>query len=325
MVRALKEREEEFAIEFPRVEGYVFAVTDKIAANLAAIEPISVDPVVEPTAVIARPKGGYEIGQLSQHGVGEVMTQTRKEFYESIRLQEIQYEIARRLVDALVKRDEFALRARHLLFPQVLAIVRSYVATRVQFNGVDPREIGLITYVDRIVTRLATAIRPASDDGSAKLLPRIERFRPRGSTAEVSFPTGRETRGTIKSHISHVVLDTATWEASVAFQLETSLLVQAYARNDHLDLAVPYEYGGSQHHFLPDFIVKLTDGTHLLLEVKGYEDEQDRQKYEAAKRWCEAINNWDQMGRWEFRECPRRTDVGRILAEVSGAQMKMTT
>ncbi|HEX5165609.1 MAG TPA: hypothetical protein VFV93_09460, partial [Thermomicrobiales bacterium] len=323
LVQALKEREALFAIEFPRVEGYVFSVTDKITCNLNEIEPIDITPSVEPTRVIARPKVGYEVGQPSMHGVGDVVEQSREEFYASIRPQEIQYEIARRLANLLINRDEFALRARHLLFPQVLAIVRAFIATRVQFNGVDPREIGLMRYVDEIVTRLATAIRPASDDGTAKLLPRIERFRPRGSTAEVAFRTGRETRGTIKSHISHVVLDTATWEASVAVQLETSPLVRAYARNDHLDLTVPYEHGGTQHHFLPDFIVRLTSDTHLLLEVKGYETEQDRQKYEAAKRWCEAVTNWGEMGRWEFRDCPKTTDVQNILAEVSGAQQRL--
>jgi type III restriction enzyme len=322
LVQALKERER-YAIEFPRVEGYVFAVTDRISANLAGIEPVYVEPSVEPTQVIARPKVGYELGQPSLHGVGEVVTQTRQEFYTSIRLQEIEYEIARRLTESLVQRDEFALRARHVLFPQVLRIVRAFVATKVSYGGADWREIGLVRYVDEIVVRLATAIRPGGD-GDAKLLPRIERFRPRGSTAEVGFRTGRDVRGTVKSHISHVVLDTATWEASAAFYLEASPLVEAYARNDHLDLTVPYEHGGAQHSFLPDFVVRLTDGTRLLLEVKGMEAEQDRQKYEAAKRWCEAVSNWGELGRWEFRDCRRVADLPKILAEVAGAQLRIS-
>jgi type III restriction enzyme len=139
----------------------------------------------------------------------------------------------------------------------------------------------------------------------------------------VAFRTGRDVRGTIRSHISHVVLDTATWESSVAFQLETSPLVRSYARNDHLDLAVPYQFGGAQHTFLPDLVVALTNGTHLLLEVKGYETEQDRQKYEAAKRWCEAVTTWGQMGRWEFRDCKQGASVPAILAEVAGVQLPL--
>ena len=315
LIQALKEREH-LKIEFPRVDGFVFAATDKIAVNLADVEPISVTPSVEPTTVIARARVGYETGGTALHGVGEPVTQTRQEFYESVRLQEIEYEIARLVTEQMVTRDEFRFRARHLLFPQVLAIVRTYVRRSVRFNGADQREIGLLTYVEAIVSRLGTAIRPVSDDGSAKLLPRIERFRPTGSTDEVSFRTGRDVRGTIKSHISHVVLDTTTWEASVAFQLETSSLVRTYARNDHLDLTIPYDFAGAQHHFLPDFVVTLDNGAHLLLEVKGYEDEQDRQKYEAAKRWCDAVNNLGSKGLWVFRPCRNTTEVPTILMEV---------
>jgi type III restriction enzyme len=112
-----------------------------------------------------------------------------------------------------------------------------------------------------------------------------------------------------------VVLDTETWEASIAFQLETSSLVQSYARNDHLELAIPYDYYGRQHRYYPDFLVRLTNGLHLLLEVKGQEDEQDRQKAEAAKRWVDAVNAWGQMGRWAFDTCRRKEDVPGLLAK----------
>jgi type III restriction enzyme len=50
--------------------------------------------------------------------------------------------------------------------------------------------------------------------------------------------------GTTKSHISHVVLDAPKWEHSVAYQLERMPEVIAYARNDHLDFTIPYEWQG---------------------------------------------------------------------------------
>lgn len=76
-------------------------------------------------------------------------------------------------------------------------------------------------------------IRPDEGSGEAPLLPRLERFRPRGSTEEVLFRTSRPSKQTIKSHVSHVVLDTKTWERSVAFRLEQSDLVESYVHNDH--------------------------------------------------------------------------------------------
>lgn len=161
--------------------------------------------------------------------------------------------------------------------------------------------------------RLLTAIRPLEDD-QPKLLPRLERFRPHGSTDEVSFRTTRPVRQTLRSHVSHVVLDSPVWEGSAAFYLETFPHVHSYARNDHLDLAIPYISTAVEHVFLPDFVVRLTNRLHLLLEVKGMETEQDRDKFEAAKRWCDAVNTWGQLGRWEFDVARRPNEVPGLLA-----------
>jgi hypothetical protein len=57
--------------------------------------------------------------------------------------------------------------------------------------------------------------------------------------------------------------------------------------------------------------------------VKGYESAQDRQKYEAAKRWCEAVTTWGEMGRWEFRDCRGASKLPGILAEVRGSQLTL--
>jgi len=103
--------------------------------------------------------------------------------------------------------------------------------------------------------------------------------------------------------MSHVVLDTKTWERSVAFYLEQSYLVESYVRNDHLDFTIDYEFNGSQHVYIPDFLVKLKNGINLILEIKGFEDEQARAKHEAAKRWCGAVSDWGQMRKWKFDVC----------------------
>jgi type III restriction enzyme len=316
LVQALKEREVQFKLEFPRVEKLVFEVRDRIQVDIDRVEPVTVEPSKEPTEVIARARVGYQTGAPSLAGPGEPVVQTRAEFYDSVRTQQIQYEIARRVTDALVSSKEFQYRARHLLYPQVLQAVRAYLERRVAYGAADRREIGLEKYVQLIVERLTTAILPEDAGREAALLPVIERFRPRGSTSEVLFRTVRPCRETIKSHISHVVLDTKTWESSAAFYLETSPLVQAYARNDHLDFTIPYEYAGTQHDFLPDFLVRLNDGTALILEVKGQETEQDRAKYEAARRWAKAVTYWGQMGRWTFEVCKEPPMLKSLLAKV---------
>ena len=53
-----------------------------------------------------------------------------------------------------------------------------------------------------------------------------------------------------------MVADTLTWETAAAFRLEQSPAVTCYARNDHLGLAIPYEYQGVDHNYEPDFLVQ---------------------------------------------------------------------
>jgi len=41
----------------------------------------------------------------------------------------------------------------------------------------------------------------------------------------------------------------------------------------------------------------------LILEIKGFETEQDRQKETAARRWVRAVNHHGEFGRWAFALC----------------------
>lgn len=137
----------------------------------------------------------------------------------------------------------------------------------------------------------------------APLQPILNRYKPIGTTAEVDFKTTRPCHATVRSHIDQVVLDNQTWEASAAFRLEASDNVSFFARNDHLGLTIPYEYMGIDHAYEPDFLVRLTNGVTVVLEIKGFEDDQTKAKHNAAKRWVEAVNNWGQLGPWLFHVC----------------------
>jgi type III restriction enzyme len=313
-VHALDERRP-FEIHFPRVEGIICDVTEGITVDWEAVEPLEIDRSTAPTQTISRPRVGYQLGGAGVQGVGEIVLQTRAEFYENVRLQEIEYDLAARVTAALADAKEGKLRhsARHLLFPHVLGIVRHFREEKVLHHGTNPKEIGILRYVEMTTQRLVTAIRPLERSGETRLIPRLERYRPIGSTGEVTFNTTRRCQPTFKSHISHVVLDTDTWEGSAAFHLETSPHVLAYARNDHLDFVIPYEFLGQPRTYIPDFLVKLTDGTTLVLEIKGYEDEEDREKHTAARRWVDAVNNWGELGRWEFAVCREPGEVAHPL------------
>ncbi|MCK9195499.1 MAG: hypothetical protein M0P16_00780 [Syntrophales bacterium] len=102
-------------------------------------------------------------------GIGEYVKHDRAEYWARHHLQEIEFEIARHVVAALVGEGEQAPvqgnartrgLARHELFPQVLRIVPRYIAEKVDFRGQHQCELGLEKYVRRIKELLLDAIVP---------------------------------------------------------------------------------------------------------------------------------------------------------------------
>jgi len=323
LVQALVERAG-MEQRFPNVDGYVMELKQhKIRCDVTKVEPLSIRPTEHPTQLYVQPQVGVRDGTPVSTSF-EPVQHDRAEFYAQHHLQTILFEITRQIVFRLTesqpgKEAKLKHHARHQLFPQVLAIVEDYASRRIQWNGCAPQELGLEVYLKKMVEQLTDAIQPDTSAGEPPLLPVINRFRPYSSTAEVRFPTTRPCHPTFKSHIDQVVLDTGTWERSVAFQLEVSQTVSHFARNDHLGLEIPYEFYGVAHKFLPDFVVRLRNGVNLLLEVKGMHGEKEDAKFQATKRWIAAVNNWGRMGRWAFHVC-KNPDVLKTEVEYLNSQ-----
>ncbi|RKY15359.1 MAG: hypothetical protein DRP82_01910 [Planctomycetota bacterium] len=325
IVRALPERKH-LEITFPRVEGYVFDVRYKVRIDKDKVPYLKIGPSEEPTEVEAKPAAGYRIGHPDRLWPGQGVIHDRNPFHRHKRLQQTIYEIAAEIMRRL-KPDKSEYTQRAVLFPQVLEIVKWYISERVYIEdpNIPLEEVALLKYRQRIVDRLSEAILPDTEQGEAPLRPILERFRPIGSTSEVFFTTRRPCKGTRKSHVNRVVLDAPVWENSVAYHLEHMDEVICYVRNEKLDFVIPYYWEGGRHSYRPDYIakVKAPNGqeVHLILEVKGQEREQDRQKEAAAHRWVKAVNNEKRFGRWDYLVIrdPHRTKelIRKRLAEIS--------
>jgi type III restriction enzyme len=323
-VRAMPERTD-FEIRFPVVEGYVFALQkDEITADIKTIEPLLLQPEQTPTAVFVKPAAGYEIGTPTTLGPGEATLQDREAYYETTHIQAIKFEISRRIITALVgdrehqpdpkSNPKLRMQSRHRLFPQVFRLVDAYIERKVDFRYCHPCEVGQEKYVMRIVERLIAAIEPNDMQGEIPLMPILARYKPIGTSSDVDFMTTNPCQGTQRSHINQVALDTQTWERAACFGLEQSEVVVCYVRNDHLEFYIPYEYTGGSHSYEPDFIVRLKNDVHLILEIKGFETEQDRAKHTAARRWSSAVNNWGRLGKWAFHVCKDPQQLRHELA-----------
>ena len=125
--------------------------------------------------------------------------------------------------------------------------------------------------------------------------------------------TGKPCEFTKKSHINFCVFD-STWEASEAFQLDHSNSVAAWAKNDHLGFEVLYTYRGVIRKYRPDFLIRLTNGSFLVLEAKGQDTEQDRTKRMFLDEWVKAVNTQGGFGTWSSDVSVNPSDVTDIIA-----------
>ena len=304
-VKALPNREM-MRIEFPYVDGYTMEFKEpKIHCRFDDIDPLTIDIRREPTQVFVMPQVGIRDGSITSIHF-ETHKQDRQSYYEEWHLQKIQFMMAQYITSTLTEQhEEFKTYSRHILFPQVVSIVESFCERKVDYQGQDKRELAIERYFKLAVEKLLSAIRPGDegDEVAPRILPRINRFTPRGSSDDVNFFTTRPCAPTENSHVDQVVLDAETWEKCAAFHLEASAkdgVVDFYLRVDKSGFRIPYEMLGVSHLYHPDFIVRLKNGVNLILEIKGFEREQDKAKHEAARRWCEAVTNWGKMGKWQF-------------------------
>ena len=172
------------------------------------------------------------------------------------------------------------------------------------------RRIVLTLSMQMIVQHIWQAIRKEN----AKFInPVFDREHPIRSTGEMrTWYTAKPCERTQKSHINVCVFD-STWEATEAFELDRNEYVESWVKNDHLGFDILYIFDGIVKKYRPDFIIRLTNGTHLVLETKGQDTQRDKTKRLFLKEWIDAVNNHGGFGRWTSAVSTDTGDIRGIL------------
>lgn len=88
--------------------------------------------------------------------------------------------------------------------------------------------------------------------------------------------------------------------------------VAAWVKSDRLGLVIPYRKEGTPRKYLPDFIVELEAGGHLIIEINGQVGNALIKKA-AAERWCRAVTNDGRFGVWKYHLCFGQADLEAVL------------
>jgi type III restriction enzyme len=308
----------EFEIRFPRVEGYRQAIRNRVRVNWEAVPNLFLDPTKIPDEVEMKAMLPANESRPTLLGPGKLESVTLNPFRQQVRLQELEFQLARDLCREYQKVQGDSPPA-HVLFPQFAAITHRFLRDHVRpMGGADVRDAFLSPYYGWVLERLGQALSPDAAAGEIPELPRYEQNRPEGTTAEVDFWTSRDVREVRKSHLNFVVADTRRWEQQAAYFLDSHDGVECFVKNASLGFAIPYLENGQPHDFVPDFIVRLKPAkvggapTHLILETKGYDPRKDA-KEAAARRWVAAVNADGRYGLWSFAMTDKPAEVPTIL------------
>lgn len=178
-----------------------------------------------------------------------------------------------------------------------------------------------ILFALNIDTVVAHVSRFVSAQNTEKLEAVFDELQPIGSTARMRpWLTTKPCQATVRSQISHAVYDSA-WEKVVADLCEKEPHVLAWTKNDHLDFVIRYLWRGSSRNFVPDYLIRLSNGKMLVLEVKGVDDERNRVKRAAMVVWIKIVNEQGGFGQWCFDvvfEPARTRDVILQYAGIAG-------
>lgn len=109
--------------------------------------------------------------------------------------------------------------------------------------------------------------------------------------------TGRPCEFTQKSHINFSVYD-STWEATEAYELDRAEEVEAWVKNDHLGFEILFIWQGVVKKYRPDFLIRLTNGVTVVLEVKGQDSQENQTKRQFLGDWINAVNEHGGFGVW---------------------------
>lgn len=298
----------EFEITWPNVLRVDTVLKPVLAVDWEKMAPLPIDPAQVPLRTDIAPA----IGGAADWD--KITVIDLEKLPEEFRMQRLVFKAAEK---ALAETERTFTGTRPYLAGQLIRLMERFMASdRIQvasvYHGEDLRRRILIALsLDRIAQHL---VRFVNQENAERIELVFDEEQPIGSTgySRVWYTT-RQTRPMRKSQISDLIVDSA-WEAYAAEQFEMSDLVQAYAKNERLGYQIQYLWNGSRRRFIPDFLVRLSNGKTLVLEIKGVDSEQNKAKRDALDLWVRGVNAHGGFGVWCWDVAFEMAQIRDILA-----------
>jgi type III restriction enzyme len=299
-----------YEIRWPNVIRIEHVYSQRLTLDMSKVKPLKLDAYDTATIAEMAPvvDGKPDLTKISQIDLENLAKQ--------FRLQRVIFTVTADVYDQMkpnwTGNKEFLLAQLIRLVEEFLKSDRIQILPPLFYQDELRRRIIIVLNMNKVVQHIWEAIR---FENTEAITPVFDRDYPIRTTEDMrTWYTGKPCEITRKSHVNCCVYD-SHWEASEAFELYRNDNVEAWVKNDHLGFEIFYIFQGIVQKYRPDFIIWLTNGTYLVLEVKGQDTQQDRTKREFLDEWVKAVNSHGGFGKWQWAVSTHPSDVTGILQE----------
>ncbi|MDG6027958.1 MAG: type III restriction endonuclease subunit R [Candidatus Brocadia sp.] len=298
-------------ISFPNILRIDHVYKPQLSINMEKVKPLELDPYESITeaglaAIIA--------GKPNPAALTEI---DLKEIGEKFRLQSIIFRIASTIYNSEKKFGWKGSKETFLI--QIIGIIEQFIYSgKIQinnplFNQDEVRKrILIMLNMNKVIQHIWNEIRA---ENTTQLTPVFDKEHPIRSTADVrTWWTSKPCEDFTKTHINFTVVD-SKMEFLEARTINDCEVVESFVKNDHLGYAILYNYQGVIRRYFPDFIIKLKNGEHLVLETKGQDSEQNKTKRAFLDGWCRAVNQHGGFGKWSWAVSFDPNDLNKIIRD----------
>ena len=302
-----------YEISWPNVIKIDRAYPQSLVIDWNKVKPLQLDATNNPKVVELAPiiDGKPDITKLTYIDLELLL--------EGKRLQTILFELAS---STYRQRQPDWQGSKHQLIADIVRICFEYIDSgklqvipKAYNQDIHKRKVIIALNDTRILNHLWDAI-DFNSESTPTLTPVFDPLNEIARTGDMpKWKTTKKCNLTEKSHINYCVHD-STWEQTTMYELEKNPAVHSWVKNERLNFCVEYSYNGIIYKYFPDFIIKLTSGKMLILEVKGQPNPQTEAKHNYMQDWITAVNSVHSQ-KWEFQVAIKPGQVQDILLQAN--------
>ena len=296
----------QYRISWPNIDRIDVDYLPKLKVDWSKIEPLELrsDGIATTVGMAQVLAGKPHVDKMSDINL--------RELNKEIRLQRIIFLASKDVYDSMSPSWK---GNREFLLIQVIKLVEVFIhmhkinVTDVSNDDLRTR-MTILFNMQKVVSHVCKSI---TDSNMEKRRIHLNSIKPIKSTSDMRpWSTKKPCEYTTKSHINLAVYD-SKWEMGAGQELERNKNVISWVRNDHIGFGIKYLYNGIVHDYWPDFLIKLNNNVTLVLEIKGIDDNQNKEKRRYLKEWIDVVNEDGNYGTWTWDVAFHPSEVRGII------------